>query len=162
MKRHSIISSIAGAGFLLLSLTGSAQDLANFTGGLSGHYPGLTVIRNDAMPGAGSARMMIRGIGSYAEGTDRNTLKIFVDGFEVQADFINYQSPEEIESVTICKNAADLALYGMNGANGVIQITTKRGTVGAPAISFKTGGGVQMPINIAKPLGSYDYARLYN
>ena len=163
MKRHSIISSIAGAGFLLLlSFTGSAQDLANFTGGLSGHYPGLTVIRNDATPGAGSARMMIRGIGSYAQGTDVNTLKFFVDGFEVQADFINYLTPEEIESVTICKNAADLALYGMNGANGVVQITTKRGTEGAPAISFKTGGGVQMPVNVAKPLGSYDYARLYN
>ena len=146
----------------MVSFSGYAQDLANFTDALEGKYPGLTVIRTDNTPGAGAARMMIRGIGSYAQGTDINTLKIFVDGFEVQQDFISYLSPEEIESVVICKNAADLAQYGMNGANGVLSITTKRGTEGAPVITFKTRGGVQTPINVAKPLGSYDFARLYN
>ena len=164
MKRHDIIRILALTGFLFAgsSFAAFSQDMANFTAGLEGKYPGLTVLRTDAMPGSGSARMMIRGIGSYAQGVDVNTLKIFVDGFEVKSDYINYMSPEEIESVTICKNAADLALYGMNGANGVIFITTKRGTESAPVITFKTRGGVQMPINIAKPLGSYDYARLYN
>ena len=160
MKRHSIIAALAG--LLLASFSGYSQDLANFTDALEGKYPGLIVIRNDGTPGAGAARMMIRGIGSYAQGTDVNTLKIFVDGFEVQQDFISYLSPEEIESVVICKNAADLAEYGMNGANGVLAITTKRGSEGAPVITFKTRGGAQMPINVAKPLGSYDYARLYN
>ncbi|MBO4635142.1 MAG: SusC/RagA family TonB-linked outer membrane protein [Bacteroidales bacterium] len=162
MKRHLIISSLAVAGCILSSITGYAQDLANFTGSLSGKYPGLTVIRTDATPGSGSARMLIRGIGSYAQGSDVNTLKIFVDGFEVQADFINYLSPEEIESVTICKNAQDLALFGMNGADGVILITTRRGMESAPKINFRMRGGVQTPINVVKPLGSLDYANLYN
>ena len=164
MKRHTIIRIIALTGFLSagFSFTALSQDMASFTAGLEGKYPGLTVLRTDAVPGSGSARMMIRGIGSYAQGTDVNTLKIFVDGFEVKSDYINYLSPEEIESITICKNAADLALYGMNGANGVLFITTKRGTESAPVITFKTRGGVQMPINVAKPLGSYDYASLYN
>ena len=142
MKRHSIIAALAG--LLLASFSGYSQDLANFTDALEGKYPGLIVIRNDGTPGAGAARMMIRGIGSYAQGTDVNTLKIFVDGFEVQQDFISYLSPEEIESVVICKNAADLAEYGMNGANGVLAITTKRGSEGAPAITFKTRGGAQI------------------
>ena len=164
MKRQQFIRIIALTGFLFAGSTFTAlsQDMANFTAGLEGKYPGLTVIRTDAVPGSGSARMMIRGIGSYAQGTDINTLKIFVDGFEVKGDYINYLSPEEVESVTICKNAADLALYGMNGANGVIYITTKRGIESKPVITFKTRGGVQMPINVAKPLRSYDYAQLYN
>lgn len=139
-----------------------AQDNANYTASLAGRLPGLTVITRDAIPGSGSARMLIRGIGSYAESPDVNTLKIYVDGFEVKSDFIDYISAEEIESVQILKDASELALYGMNGANGVIYITTKRGTVGAPKISFRSSGGVSTPINVVKPLGSYDYARLYN
>ena len=162
MKKHLIIKSIAIAVLLMASLGASAQDLANWTYSLEGKYPGLTVIRSDGTPGAGSARMMVRGIGSYALGTDVNALKVFVDGFEVQGDFISYLSPEEIDTVIVCKNAAELALYGMNGANGVLQITTRRGRAGAPVITFKTRGGVQTPVNVAKPLRSYDYASLYN
>ncbi|MCQ2158309.1 MAG: SusC/RagA family TonB-linked outer membrane protein [Bacteroidales bacterium] len=135
----------------------------NFTEALSGKVPGLTVITRDATPGAGSARMLIRGLGSYAEGTENNTLKIYVDGFEVKSDFINYLIPEEIESVSILKDAAALATYGMNGANGVIFIKTKRGEVtGKPIISFQARTGLQAPVNVAKPLGSYDFAQLYN
>ena len=99
MRKLSIIAALAG--LLTVSFTGYSQDLANFTDALEGKYPGLIVIRNDGTPGAGVARMMIRGIGSYAQGTDVNTLKIFVDGFEVQPEFISYLSPEEIESVVV-------------------------------------------------------------
>ena len=106
MKKHLIIKSIAIAVLLMASLGASAQDLANWTYSLEGKYPGLTVIRSDGTPGAGSARMMVRGIGSYALGTDVNALKVFVDGFEVQGDFISYLSPEEIDTVIVCKNAA--------------------------------------------------------
>ncbi len=143
-------------------LQAGAQDLASFTSTLKGKYSGLTVIDTDAIPGSGGSRMMIRGIGSFAEGTGVNTLKFYVDGFEVKADFIKYISPEEIESVTILKDAADLAVYGMNGANGIVFITTKRGQESAPKISFQTRSGIQTRINVAKPVGSYDYASLYN
>lgn len=164
MKRHSISVSLAAAAVIALSasLQAYSQDLANFTSTLNGRFPGLTVIDNDATPGSGASRMMIRGVGSFAEGAGVNTLKIFVDGFEVKSDFINYISPEEIESVTILKDAADLAVFGMNGANGVIFITTKRGSESEPRITFRTQTGVQTRINVAKPLGSYDYASLYN
>lgn len=163
MKTQSTFKAIAAA----LALAGSSlpvysQDNANFTASLAGRLPGLTVITRDAIPGSGSARMLIRGIGSYAESPDVNTLKIYVDGFEVKSDYIDYISAEEIESVQILKDASELALYGMNGANGVIYITTKRGSVGAPKINFRSSGGVSTPINVVKPLGSYDYARLYN
>lgn len=161
MKRRLIII-IAAILALMFSLRAYSQDLANFTKSLEGRYPGLIVINTDAIPGSGSAWMLIRGMGSFAEGVGANTLKIYVDGFEVQSEYINYISAEEVESVAILKDAADLAPYGMNGANGVVFITTKRGREGAPVISFKVGGGVQAPINVVKPLRSYEYAQLYN
>lgn len=138
------------------------NPIPDFTKALSGKLPGLFVINQDGVPGSGSARMLVRGLGSYSEGTGANIVKYFVDGFEVKADFINYLSPAEIESVQVLKDAAALATYGMTGANGVIYITTKRGTTGAPTITFQTRTGVQSPINTAKPLGSVDYANLYN
>lgn len=161
MKRRLIII-ITAILALMFSLRAYSQDLANFTKSLEGRYPGLIVINNDAIPGSGSAWMLIRGIGSFAEGVGLNTLKIYVDGFEVQSEYINYISAQEVESVAILKDAADLAQYGMNGANGVVFITTKRGQEGAPVITFKTSGGVQAPINVVKPLGTYEYAQLYN
>ena len=161
MKRRLIII-ITAILALMISLRAYSQDLANFTKSLEGRYPGLIVIDKDAVPGSGSAWMLIRGIGSFSEGVGLNTLKFFVDGFEVQSDYINYISAQEVESVAILKDAADLAEFGMNGANGVVFITTKRGSEGAPIITFKAGGGVLAPVNVVKPLGSFDYAQLYN
>lgn len=134
----------------------------NLTNTLSGKLPGLFTIKGDGTPGYGTARMYIRGIGSYAQSTDVNTLRFYVDGFEVKPEYIEYLSPEEISSVSILKDAAALATFGMNGANGVLWIETKRGNVGAPVVSFQTRSGVQQPINTVKPLGSYEYAYYYN
>lgn len=145
-----------------LSIQGHAQDLNNYLEGLAGLDSGLVLIDNDAIPGSGAPRMMIRGLASYAEGTAVNTVKFYVDGFEVKSEYLNYLVPEEIESVSILKDAATLALYGMNGADGVIYITTKKGDKGAPIVTFRASGGVQTPINVVKPLSSYDYAGLYN
>lgn len=147
--------------FVLFSASVYAQDLNNYIESLAGKCPGLIVIDNDAMPGSGVPRLMVRGLASYAEGTS-NTVKIYVDGFEVQSDYVNYLNPEEIESVQVIRDAASLALYGNNGANGVLLITTKKGNIGAPVVTFRASGGVQTPINVAKPLSSYDYANLYN
>ena len=171
-----VLAGVLAASFNALSqdLTTSAEASAtgdevytspvpNFTDALSGKIPGLTVITQDATPGAGSARMLIRGLGSYAEGTGNNSLKIFVDGFEVKSDFLDYLNPEEIESVSVLKDAAALAIYGMNGANGIIYIKTKQGLETAkPIFSFQARSGIQAPVNVAKPLGSLDYAQLYN
>ena len=179
MKTSKYISLLAGA-LLLSSLSAFSEDLdtsatvgisgeevytspiPDFTKALEGKLPGLIVINQDGVPGSGTARMLIRGLGSYAEGVGTNTLKFFVDGFEVKSDYIDYLNAEEIESVQVLKDAAALSLYGMSGANGVILITTRRGTSSAPVINFQTRTGLQMPINVAQPLGSLDYANLYN
>ena len=134
----------------------------NLTNTFSGRLPGLFTVSGNGTPGWDIGRMYIRGIGSYAQSTGNTTLKYYVDGFEVNSDYIQYLSPSEINTVSILKDAAALSTFGMRGADGILWIETKRGKVDAPTVSFQTRTGVQQAININKPLGSYDYASLYN
>jgi TonB-dependent SusC/RagA subfamily outer membrane receptor len=94
----------------------------NLTHTLSGKLPGLFVIKGDGTPGYGTSKMYIRGIGSYAQSTDQNTLKFYVDGFEVRPEYIEYLTPDEISSISVLKDAAALSTFGMNGANGILWI----------------------------------------
>lgn len=138
---------------------------ANFTNTLFGRLPGLTVSQGSGEPGNDDALLGIRGIGTYGflgGAGGYHTYKIFVDGFEANRNYFRNLSPAEIESVSVLKDAAALATFGMRGANGVIYVTTKRGQIGKPTVRFQTRAGVQQPINIAKPLGSYEFASLYN
>lgn len=138
---------------------------ANFTNTLFGRLPGLTVSQGRGEPGNDDALLGIRGIGTYGflgGSGGYHTYKIFVDGFEANRNYFRNLSPAEIESVSILKDAAALATFGMRGANGVIYVTTKRGEAGKPTIRFQTRAGIQQPIHMAKPLGSFEFASLYN
>lgn len=133
---------------------------SNLTNTLYGRLAGLTVSQGSGEPGYDNASLNIRGMASYA--LRSGGYKLFIDGFETSQSYFAYLSPAEIESVSILKDAAALATFGMNGANGVIYVITKRGQVGRPTVTFKARSGFQEPLNIYKPLRSYDYARLYN
>lgn len=133
----------------------------NFTNTLVGKLSGLTVLEGTGELGNDNAKWLIRGMGSYGIGS-WNTAKIFVDGFEVNSEYLVALSPSEIESVSVLKDAAALALYGERGANGVISITTRRGQTGEAKVHARTRFGVQTPSSINRALGSYDYANLYN
>jgi TonB-dependent SusC/RagA subfamily outer membrane receptor len=129
----------------------------NITNTLYGRLAGLTVTQGSGEPGNDDAQMGIRGIGSYGYlggSGGYQTYKIFVDGFETNRNYFRNLSPSEIESVSILKDAAALATFGMRGANGVIWVTTKRGKVGKPTVQIQARSGVQRAININKPLGS--------
>ncbi|HET8830047.1 MAG TPA: TonB-dependent receptor plug domain-containing protein, partial [Pelobium sp.] len=104
----------------------------SLTNSLFGVLPGLNVQQTSGEPGFEDANLNIRGIGTYGftNGNGYNTHAIFVDGFEVNANYFNFLSASEIESVSIFKDAAALATFGMKGANGVIWVTTKRGVEG--------------------------------
>lgn len=134
----------------------------NLTNTLSGKLSGLFTVGGNGTPGADIGKLYIRGIGSYAYSTSFNSLKYFVDGFEVTQDYIMYLSPSEISTVSVLKDAAALSTFGMRGADGVLWIETKRGNIGAPTITFQTRTGIQQAIDNYKPLPSYDYASLYN
>jgi len=134
----------------------------SITNSLYGRFPGLTVSQGTGEPGNDVANLAIRGVGSSAISSLYNNFNVFVDGFEVKLNYFNYLQPEEIESISILKDAATLAQFGMHGDNGVIWIVTKRGVPGRTKFTFQTHTGVQTPITLLKPLRSYDFAKYYN
>jgi TonB-linked SusC/RagA family outer membrane protein len=134
----------------------------NTTNTVSGRLAGLFSVQGNGTPGSDGASWFIRGLGSYSFSGQPNTAKYFVDGFEVHREYIQNLLPSEIGSLSILKDAAALATFGMKGANGVVWIETERGKLGAPTVRFQSRTGIQQPINILKPLNSFDYASLYN
>ena len=105
--------------------TVSGDDLyhiqaSNLSNTWAGMIPGLTVLQGNGAVGYDNAQWIIRGVGSYGSGT-WNSAKIFVDGFEVNSEYLVSLSPSEIESISVLKDGAALAIYGDRGANGVMS-----------------------------------------
>jgi TonB-linked SusC/RagA family outer membrane protein len=133
----------------------------NLTTMLAGQLSGLIIRQGSGQPGNDDSGWYIRGVGSYGYGRESES-KLYVDGFEVNADYLRYLTPAEIESVSVLKDAAALTVFGMRGSNGVIWIETKRGKIGKPTVSVNFRGSMQNAVNIHKPLNSFEYANLYN
>lgn len=127
-----------------------------FGNSLYGKLTGLNVKQADGEPGDDYPSLLIRGKHTF---TGSNSPLVLVDGFERE---YNTLSTEEVESVSVLKDAAATALYGMDGANGILLLTTKRGIAGKASIGFKVETGVSSPTRLPKFYGSYDYARFYN
>lgn len=123
---------------------------------LAGSLPGLYVKQTGSRPGVDDADFLIRGRSSY---NSNQSPLVLVDG--VVRDFANMDL-NEIESISVLKDAASLSWYGINGANGVVYVTTKRGSASSTKLTLDVQGGVQTPVNISKTLNSFDYATLYN
>lgn len=130
--------------------------LSNISNILAGRLSGLYVQQTGTQPGNDNATLQIRGKSTYNEG---NGPRVLVDG--VLRDFADMDL-SQIESITVLKDAAALAWYGLHAANGVILITTKRGSSHKTAVNFNSQIGYQQPFNLEKPLNSYQYASLYN
>ena len=131
---------------------------ASFSNMLYGRIPGLTVSQNSGTPGDDAASLNIRGIATYYN----STIPVFIDGFQVNKNLFESLSAFEVEKVEVLKDAASLAAFGMRGANGIIRITTKRGIDGKPKVRFQSRMGYQQASLINKPLGTEQYAHLYN
>jgi len=127
-----------------------------FGNALYGKLPGLNLSQANGEPGDDYPAMLIRGKHSF---TGRNAPLVLVDGFERE---MNTLSVDEVESVSVLKDAASTALYGMDGANGVVLVTTKRGIAGKTEVGVKVEMGEASPMRIPRFYGSYDYARFYN
>ena len=123
---------------------------------LAGQAPGLNVWQTGTLPGRDEAIYVIRNRASFA---GANVPLILVDG--VARDFPDMDL-SEIESVTVLKDAASLAWYGNRGANGVLLITTKRGSAERTRFTYDMQMGSQMPTALTKPLDSYTFGTLYN
>lgn len=130
--------------------------ISNLSGLLAGRLSGFLFRWTGNQPGGGNVSYQIRGKSSYAQGA---TPAFLVDGIERDFEDMDIS---EIESVTVLKDAAGLNWYGLNGGNGAILVTTKRGKIGENLISFDAQGGFQSASNLIKPLNSFDFATLYN
>ncbi|MDQ8005334.1 MAG: SusC/RagA family TonB-linked outer membrane protein, partial [Pedobacter sp.] len=123
---------------------------------LTGRLSGLHIQQTGNRPGTDDATFLIRGRSSYNSG---QSPLVLVDG--VSRDFVDMDL-NEVESISVLKDAASLSWYGLYAANGVIHVTTKRGSASATKVTFDAQGGVQTPITLINPLNSYGYAYLYN
>ncbi|MBN8786166.1 MAG: TonB-dependent receptor [Terrimonas sp.] len=128
---------------------------ANLAVTLAGRLPGLTALQRSGEPGRDATALFLRGIGTL-NGTSPI---ILVDGVEREMTYID---PNEVENVTILKDASSTALFGVRGANGVILVTTKRGASGKPSIGLTYEYGLQGFTRSPSMLNSYDWARLKN
>ena len=125
---------------------------------LAGMAPGMNVMQTSGQPGSESATIRIRGIGSFTESSSGPL--VLVDGIEWSMDNVN---PNDIESISVLKDAASTAIYGTRAANGVILITTKNGVEQKPRINYSYKGIVQMPYNDLEWVSDYlKYMMLFN
>ena len=136
---------------LLKSPSGSVANA------LSGVVTGLSSIQPSGQPGAENPSIYIRGTGSLSDELSKPL--ILVDG--VERSFFQMDS-HEIESITVLKDAASTAVFGVRGANGVVLVTTRRGVSGKPVISLNSSFGLTQALRNLKGVDSYTYATLYN
>lgn len=130
---------------------------SSLTNVFTGRLPGLAIYPSGSQqPGYDVSSFLIRGRSSYNSNQEPLVL---VDGIE--RDFRSMDLGE-IESVSVLKDAATLAWYGMYSANGVIYVKTKRGSATSTSVTFDAQAGLQAPLQIAAPLDAYSYASLYN
>jgi len=153
-----------------VTLTGSISTIsgteirqnpsASLQNTLVGRLPGFFSQQRSGAPGADGATFFIRGVSSYNSGS--TTPLIIVDDIEYTVDQFAAIDANEVENISILKDAATTAIYGIKGANGVLVVTTRRGKLGAPQITYRNEFSVMKPTIMPEFLNSYETAVLYN
>lgn len=148
-----------------VSVTGAISELPvkqiqqfatpSLSNAIGGKIAGVITRQSSGEPGYDQAQVYIRGLGT----TGNAAPLVLVDGVERDMNLIN---PEAIESFTILKDASATAVYGVRGANGVILITTKRGKVGKPHITFRTEEAQLTAMRLPQYIDGAAYASLVN
>lgn len=128
----------------------------NVTNLLAGHMPGVTVIQSSGQPGADTGSLNVRGIGTMNSGA---SAMVIVDGVEASMSTVD---PNDIDNISILKDASASAIYGVRAANGVILITTKKGAQGKAKVTYNGYVGFQEATRVVKFADSYNYAVLMN
>ncbi len=151
-RKASVIGSISTV--QIAELKTASRSLTN---SLAGRMAGVVAVQRSGEPGYDNSNFWIRGISTF--GSNKTPL-ILVDGVERSMDNLD---PEEIESVSILKDASATAVYGVRAANGVVLVTTRKGKAsGKPSIELKMEYGVSELTRVPKLLGGVDYMNLYN
>lgn len=150
-RKASVIGAISSINMNDIKIP--SRSLVN---ALSGRMAGAVVVQRSGEPGNDDASFWIRGISTF--GANRTPL-ILVDGVERS---MNDLSVEEIESVSILKDASATAVYGVRAANGVVLVTSRKGIAQKPSVELKMEYGITDLPRMPKFLGGVEYAQLYN
>jgi TonB-linked SusC/RagA family outer membrane protein len=145
----SAVSAVKGAEL-------SKAPVSNINNALSGRVAGISTRFNGGVPGQDDPQIFVRGVGTIGNAG----ALVVIDG--IIRSNISQIDPNTIESVSVLKDAAAVAPYGLAGANGVILITTKHGKTGAASLSVGSYYGFQRPAYVPKMLNAQDYMTLKN
>ena len=150
--------NLTGAVAMVNSEEMNARPISSVASGLQGLLPGVTVVNSSSQPGQANTTIRVRGVGTIG---NSNPL-ILIDGIEGDISSIN---PEDIESVSVLKDAASSAIYGARAANGVLLVTTKKLTAGKDAvtkINFSAYAGIQTPTRLPEMCDAIEFMTLDN
>lgn len=123
---------------------------------ITGQIPGVTVIQRSGRPGESGGSIRVRGVGSFGATPDALVL---IDGIPGNMNDIN---PEDVQSISVLKDASSAAIYGARAANGVILVTTKDGKESKLSVSYNGYVGFNQPTQLPDFVDSWDYARMFN
>jgi TonB-linked SusC/RagA family outer membrane protein len=150
-KKESIVGAVTQVNSKTLMQAGETTVTNAITGKLSG----VLTIQQDAEPGSDNATLFVRGLSSW----NGSQPLVLVDG--VERDFTSID-PNEINTISVLKDASATAVFGARGANGVIVVTTKRGLLGKPKLDFNAAYGVQYATDIPKHTDAYTTMNMLN
>lgn len=131
------------------------SPVANVANALQGNLPGVSAVQASGMPGADEPVIRIRGVGSLNSAEPL----VLVDGVERPFSQLD---PNEIESISVLKDASATAVFGVRGANGVILVTTKRGEVGKASVTASVSAAMQTISQFIDFTDSYTYGQMWN
>ena len=134
----------------------SARPITSVKAGIQGLVPGLQVTTSSGRPGEDNTSMTVRGVGTL----NNSAPYILIDG--VESGTMNTIDPNDVESISVLKDAASAAIYGSKAANGVILITTKRGKSGKPKVGYNGTFGWQVATGHVERMHSADAAEFLN
>ena len=132
--------------------------ISNAATALQGRMAGVTVSAFTGQPGKNDPQIRIRGIGTFGN----NSPLVIIDGVPNEVGALGDISVDDIESVSVLKDAASASIYGVRAANGVILVTTKRGAAGKPKIQYRATYSMQKPLIKPRYMDGVQWANAYN
>lgn len=129
----------------------------NLSNSIAGRMAGVVAVNRSGEPGYDGSSIRIRGSNTLGD----NSALVVIDGIPARAGGLERLNPNDIESISVLKDAS-AAIYGSRAANGVILVTTKRGSVGAPELTFQVNQGLAQPALLPKLANSAEYANALN
>lgn len=150
-KKETVVGAITQVGNESLMRSGTT----NITNAIAGKLSGVLTMQQTGQPGSNDSEIIIRGLSSW----NGSQPLVLVDG--VERDFKDLD-PNEINSISVLKDASATAVFGAKGANGVIIVTTKRGSQGKPKLDVSASLGMQRATRIPDHIDSYTTMNAYN